>query len=755
MRGWKLGSLLVAGTATLSFLGAADAQEVVSPESRAAPLARHAHVVVPQSRGFVLDRRGDAVVVESVRAHVTLRDAAATTVLDVALRNPGARVAEAVMLLPVPAGAAVGAFDFQGAGAEPSARLLPAAEARRLYDDIVRRARDPALLEFAGHALVRSSVFPVEPGGSQRVRLTYEHVVPVDGPRLDYLLPRSEALDVRIPWDVTVEIGGSASIATAYSPTHGVELERLGDTRMRVKVRADARTEPGPFRLSVLREQKGVTGSLFAYPDPVAGGGTFLFLAGVPTPTGDDAVQVQRQVTLALDRSGSMAGPKIDQARAAALQVIEGLEDGERFNVVDYGTTVSRFAAQPVVKSRESVLQARAYLDALRPTGGTNLHDALVEALRQPVAEGSLPIVLFLTDGLPTVGQRSEAAIAKVVDAHGEDAPRVFTFGVGNDVNAPLLDRIADRTRAVATYVRPNEDVELAVDRVYRRLAGPILAAPRLEALDGGGAVATRRVYDVIPTRMPDVFDGDHVVVLGKYRGTGTLRLRLTGVQAGERRAHDFSFDLAGATTAHAFVPRLWAARRIAYLADEIRQAAAERPDAPPSQELTDEIVRLSTEYGILTEYTSFLATEGTDLSAWGDLVAACSAELGHRAVGTRSGASAVAQGVNFNDRKWQGALNGSNRYVDEHLNTVSFRDVRQAADRSFFKRGRTWIDGSLAGEAAPEEPDRVIEYGSDEHLELVHALVLENRQAVLSLRGDIVLRVGGRTILVRNPDDC
>ena len=84
----------------------------------------------------------------------------------------------------------------------------------------------------------------------------------------------------------------------------------------------------------------------------------------------------------------------------------------------------------------------------------------------------------------------------------------------------------------------------------------------------------------------------------------------------------------------------------------------------------------------------------------------------------------------------------------------MSFDNVRQAADRSFFKRGRTWIDGSLVGDT-PAEPDRVVEYGSDEHLELVHALVLENRQAALSLRGDIVLRIGGRTILIKNPDDC
>jgi len=744
--------------AALSLGGDVRGQEVLSSRDR---VATNAQVVVPQSRGFPLDRRGAAVVVEAVRAHVSLRAAAARTTLDIVLRNPGRARAESVMLLPVPAGAAVSGFDFQGAAAEPTARVLPAADARRLYDDIVRRARDPALLEFAGHALVRTSVFPIEPGGTQRVRLTYEHVAPTDGPRIDYLLPRSEALDSRVPWEITVDVSGDERIAAVYSPSHAVRTERIDESTLRVAVEPAARTEPGPFRLSVLRQREGVTGSLFAYPDPSTGGGTFLFLGGVPTPE-RDAEPVPRQVILALDRSGSMAGPKMDQVRAAALQVIEGLADGERFNVVDYGTTVARFAPEPVVKTRESVLEARAYLAGLRPGGGTNLHDALVECLRQPITDGSLPIVLFLTDGIPTVGRRDEASIAALVD---EDAllgtgagtrPRIFTFGVGNDVNAPLLDRLADKTRAVATYVQPDEDIELAVDRVFRRLSGPVLAAPALTALDADGNLSTKRVHDVIPSALPDVFDGDHVVVLGHYRGAGTLRLRLSGDYAGDARHFDFAFDLKRATTANSFVPRLWGSRRIAYLTDEVRQAAAENPGAPPSRELTDEIVRLSTQHGILTEYTAFLATEGTDLSSWGDLVGACSAQLHQRAVQTRAGASAVAQGVNFNDRKWQAALNGSNRQLDENLNTVSFTAVRQVADRSFFRRGRTWIawiDGSLAGRSAAE-PDSVVSYGSDEHLRLVHALVLENRQAVLSMQGDIVLRVDGKTILVKNPQD-
>ncbi len=503
----RAGALAV--VAVVAAAGGSDAlraQEVQTRAPGSQLLARNAQVIVPQSRGFLLDHRGDAVVVEAVRAHVTLRGAAATTVLDVTVRNPGASRAQAVVLLPVPPHAAVTSFAFEGSGAEPSARLLPAAEARRLYDDIVR-----------------SSVFPVEAGGRQRVRIAYEHVAPEDGPRIDYVLPRSAALDVRIPWDVTVDVVSDEPVVGAYSPTHAIDSERLfarpGAGRIRVRVAPGARAEPGAFRLSVLRERGGLTASLFAYPDAGGDGGTFLFLGGVPTPAPGSASSPPRQVMIVLDRSGSMAGVKLDQARAATLQVIEGLRDGERFSVIDYATDVARFAPQPVAKSRETIVAVRKYLDGLRPAGGTNLHDALVASVRQPVPDAFLPLILFLTDGLPTVGERSEAAISAVIDAHAQDAqervPRIFTFGVGNDVNAPLLDRIADCTRAVATYVRPGDDVELAVDRVFRRLAGPVLTTPRVEALGEDGAVSTRRVHDTMPARLPDVFDGDNLVVLG------------------------------------------------------------------------------------------------------------------------------------------------------------------------------------------------------------------------------------------------
>jgi len=494
-------------------------------------LGTAAHVIIPQSRAFPLRRPAAGVPampaggikIESIRAAVHIREHTARTTLDIAISNTGRRDDQAVLVLPVPDGAVVSAFAFDGPGSEPTAEILPKDEARRLYDSIVARVLDPALLEFAGYSLIRSSVFPVPAGGTQRIRLTYENILGGDGNRVDYVLPRSESLAARRPWDVTVEIESAHPISTVYSPSHEIDRERLGPGRFALRVATAAQLEPGSFRLSYLLDRGGVSASLFAYPDPEVGGGYFLLMAGLPADADKATGRVDREVTVVIDRSGSMAGEKLEQVRAAATQVIEGLDADEAFNIIDYASAVSTFAAAPVRKTPENIEAARRYLAGIRPAGGTNIHDALLEALRQPTIDGTLPLVLFLTDGLPTIGRTSELDIRGMVEAGNAHGRRIFTFGVGEDVNVPLLDRVAESTRATATYVLPDEDVELKVAQVYRRLYGPVLSEPTLRTTDSSGAVTTRLVQELIPRRLPDLFAGDQLILLGQYREEGAV----------------------------------------------------------------------------------------------------------------------------------------------------------------------------------------------------------------------------------------
>jgi len=733
-------------------------------------LGRATQVVIPQSRGFVIDRpveqRGQAITIESVDARIKILEQTASTMMEINLRNPGSQQAEAILLLPVPEGAVVNAFAFEGSASEPTAQVLPKDEARRLYNAIVAKVRDPALLEFAGYNLIRSSVFPIGPGQTQKVRLSYEHLLSADGNRVDYVLPRSESLERRSPWRVSVDIQAKHPISTVYSPTHEIITTRISPQHVSIKLAEKSTLDPGPFLMSYLMEHNGVSASLFAYPDPKVGGGYFLLMAGLPASIADQPNPVKREVTLVIDRSGSMAGAKMDQVRAAALQVIEGLADGETFNIIDYSTTVSTFAPKCVIKDKQSRVEARHYIEAIRPGGGTNIHDALVEALRPEPTQGMLPIVLFLTDGLPTVGQTSEVAIRELVEKGNLHHRRIFTFGVGNDVNVPLLDRVADATRASACYVLPEEDVEVKLAQVFKRLYGPVLADLSVETLDENGQPSTRLMRDLIPAKLPDLFEGDQLILLGQYQKEGPINFKLTGNLFGQPRKFVFDFDLRTATTKNAFVPRLWASRRIAYLVDQIRQAGAESGGHPAVtgatafsdprfREISDEILRLSTEFGILTEYTAFLATEGTNLSDWKVLSSACGDNLDNRAVKSRSGPSAVNQGMNYNDQKGQSKLNYQNGYVNEKLDRVEISNVQQVCDRAFFKRGNQWIDSRLVSSAQSQQtelkPDIVIDYGSPQHLALLEKLIAQHRQGVLSLEGDIIIQDDGKNILIRN----
>ncbi len=723
------------------------------------------HIVIPQTRSFGLHAGSAAMRVESVEADVRILERTARTSLLIALENPSGRQAEAVLLLPVPEGSAVSGFTLEGSTAEPTARLMPREEARHLYDAIVAKLRDPALLEFAGYNMVRSSVFPVPAHGTQRVSLTYEHLLGGDENRVDYLLPRSESLERDQRWRISVDIRTEEPISTVYSPSHELARERRGPGHFFVHLDERAGREPGPFRLSYLLGREGVSASFFAYPDPAVGGGYFLFMAGVPANVEEMASHIKREVTIVLDRSGSMAGRKMEQARTAALQIIEGLQTGEAFNIMDYSSAVSMFALRPVRKSDHTTAQARAYLANLRPAGGTNIHDALVEALRQEPIDSMLPIVLFLTDGLPTVGRTREADIRNLVETGNPHRRRVFTFGIGLDVNAPLLDRIAEVTRATSTFVLEDEEIELKVAQAFNRLYGPVFAEPSLRVTDSNGTVDTRRIRELIPAVLPDLFDGDQLVLLGQYRDQDPIALHLEGDFLGRRETFTHVLDPGIATTRHAFVPRLWASRRIAFLVDQIRQAGGEsaaRPnvggpsviDDPRYQELVQEIVRLSTEFGILSEYTAFLVTDGVDLAEEDALRREASEWFDSRAVRIRSGAGALNQTFNTMKQKRQTVLNPRNLFLDEKLEAVAPIGVQQVADRAFFRRGGRWVDSRLLSESERITPDDTLRIGSDAYLALLRTLVLEGRQGVLALSGEILLQMNGRVILITEASD-
>jgi Ca-activated chloride channel family protein len=292
---------------------------------------------------------------------------------------------------------------------------------------------------------------------------------------------------------------------------------------------------------------------------------------------------------------------------------------------------------------------------------------------------------------------------------------------------------------------------------VFKRLSGPILAEPELAVSEPDGEPALGRTRDLIPTRLPDLFDGDQLVVLGQYVGRRPLAFHLTGNCGGRRRAFRFKFALDRATTRNGFVARLWAQRKIGILVDAIRSsgadpnvAAAGRAD-PKIKELVDEIVRLSTEFGILTEYTAFLAREGTDLTRREQIAAEAWRNFDTRARRVRFGLGSVNQELNSLAQKAAGTLNYRNAYWDADMNRVQIGSVQQVADRAFYRRGNRWIDSRIAHDTESSEPPRIVEFGSEEFMQLARRLAREHRQGSIMMRGEVMLVVDGQRVLVRN----
>lgn len=719
------------------------------------------NVIVPQARRHSWRIEQPRVELATAGATVAIDDQLATTTLELALRNTASVPQEAALLIPVPEGATIRSFQYDGTGPEPTAKILPKEDARRLYDSIVSKQKDPGLLEFAGLNVIKSSVFPIPANTTQSVRIVYEQVLSADAGRLDYVLPRSESLGASgATWTMKGTIKHARGVASVYSPSHDLSSEIKNGVATFSVSDASARAG-GALRLSVMAapaEAGSIAASVFAYPDPTLGenSGYFMLIMSPPgsASRGAGETALKRDLTIVIDRSGSMRGEKMQQAKDAAVNILQGLEDGESFSIIDYSDSLASFAPSPTKMNAKTRGEGIAYVKSLEANGGTNIHDAVLEALRPAPAEGSLPLVLFLTDGLPTVGETRETAIREAAEKANAHKRRLFTFGVGYDVNSPLLSNLARVSRGAPTFVMPSENVEQKVSQVFRRLQGPVLASPVLTALRGGEP-DTRMIREVLPGALGDVFEGDQVIVVGQYFGTDRLTLRLSGERAGGSGSFDVNVSLKDASARQSFVPRTWATRKIAALIAQVRDAQAggdisDPASNPKTKELVDEIVRLSLRWGIMTEYTSFIATEpSVALNDHATIRRMALDNLAERAV-VRAGAASVNQEANLGGMAAAPMVSGTQLYLDKDMKEVEITTVQMVGDQTFYRRGARWVDQRVQAKEA-DPVDETIDVGTARFAEVLETLREQNLLGVLALEGEVEVQMGVKRVLIRN----
>jgi Ca-activated chloride channel family protein len=400
---------------------------------------------------------------------------------------------------------------------------------------------------------------------------------------------------------VRASIESREAIKSVYSPSDDSSIDRRGDHEVRVSLERRNIVPSSDFRLIFTLSDGALGASVLSYRSTDSEDGYFLVLAS-PEVKVADARPLPKTVIFVLDRSGSMAGKKIEQARNALKTVLNNLHDEDLFNIVVYDDRVETFKSELERYSKARRDEAERFVDNIREGGSTNIDAALKTALEM-IPDSSRPsYVLFLTDGLPTVGETGELAIADHCRRANSRRARIFCFGVGYDVNARLLDRLSGGNSGTSEYVKPDENIETHVGRFYSKMTSPVLTDVRLEL----AGIDINRTY---PRDIQDLFEGGQIVWAGRYRQAGRTSIRITGKVSGERRSYEFPAELAGAYRGanFEFVERLWAVRRVGDLIDQIDLHGKNR-------ELTDELVALSGKYGILTPYTSFLADERVPL---------------------------------------------------------------------------------------------------------------------------------------------
>lgn len=533
------------------------------------------------------------------KADVRIKDQLATTVIEQEFYNPNPRQLEGTFLFPVPKGAQINKFTMEINGKPVEAELLAADKARGIYEDIVRRLKDPALLEYAGRDLFKVRIFPIEANGRKRITLSYSQLLKADSGLVSFVLPmNTDKFSTKPVKNVSLKLDLETKrpLKSIYSPSHKVEIKRSGGNKATVGFEARDLQPDSDFQLFFAQEQDDIGLNLLTYKT-TGEDGYFVLLASPGAEVKHTKV-IPKDVMFVLDTSGSMAGAKLEQAKKALAFCVENLNDDDRFEILRFATEVEPLFDSMTVVSKESRTKAQGFIKGLKPTGGTAIYDALDKALASRPAKGDRPyLVIFLTDGLPTVGNTKEDDIvANATRASGGNV-RVFCFGIGHDVNTHMLDKIAENTRAVSQYVLPDEDIEVKVSSFFSKIKEPVLASPKITFPE---AVRMTKLY---PSPVPDLFKGEQLVFAGRYSSKGDGAIQIEGTVNGEVKKFAYDVKFLDEANDHEFIPRLWATRRVGYLLDEIRLRGE-------SKEVKEEVVELARKYSIVTPYTAYLITE-------------------------------------------------------------------------------------------------------------------------------------------------
>lgn len=618
--------------------------------------------------------------------------------IDQIFKNPNAMEVEGRYIFPIPEEATISDFALYIDGEKVHGEILDADKAMRIYQDIVAQMIDPAILRYVGQDMFEARIYPFPANGERRVELDYQQLVTKDGNLYRFIYPlsteqfSSKNLESAV---IKINMKSEKPIRNVYSPSHSIEVVYKNSKEVEISWEERDVKPDKDFILYYSLAEEEVDLSFLTYKPHREEDGYFMLLASVGS---EDIVSIPKDVVFVVDRSGSMRGERMEMVRDALLYCVNHLGEDDRFNIIAFSSNTENLFSDLKDVNKFNIEEARDFIDEINPRGGTNISKSLEEAFNSDFSERRATLIIFMTDGYPTVGELDPGEIVNQVEEF--DKGRLFVFGIGSeDINAVLMDAMANAGRGLVDYVKDGDSLRLSISSFFNKISNPVFTDIDIDY----GSI---RVYDIVPYILPDIFEGQQLVITGRYRNSGRTRISLIGNRGSDKEEYSFSVNFPDYSSELDFIGRYWAMRQIGTLLQEIRLNGEKK-------ELVDEITQLGLEFGIITPYTSYLVLEDEDM-----LKSFQNEEF--RRLGTMDASDHISTSMRdreaFGDVSIEYSKAINNLAAGGVFETQGNIAVNYVNGISFLNERGIWKDNTYNGENI-----NIVEYGSDEFFELLN----------------------------------